>query len=134
MKTAALYNPNFGTLIPNIITKQPDFVWTSTPAKLSLNNVKDLPDRIIMDVSIEGLKEHNFSIKIAGNIMAVIIEKKKELTKKSTWGNISLIGNKEKYFYSIFERSDIFLPGSEIKELISADYKDGVLKICIVKN
>jgi hypothetical protein len=133
MKTAALNNSKFSTLIPNIVTKQPDYIWTSTPATLSLINVRDMPDKILMDVSIDGLNEHNFSLKIAGNILSVIVEKKKELTKKSTWGNISLIGNKERYFYTIFERSDIFLPGNEIKQLKSVEYDNGIVKIWITK-
>jgi hypothetical protein len=133
MKTLAINNSNFSTLIPEIVNRQPDNVWTSTPATLCLIRVSDTADLFILDVSIEGLTESNYSAKIVGNILAIIIEKKKELTKKSTWGNISLIGNKEKYFYSIFERSDIFLPGNEIKQLISTEYTGGILRMNIIK-
>jgi len=133
MKTIAINNSNFSTLISNLVTKQPDYISTNTPKTLCLISVRNLPDKIIMDISIEGLTQDNFSVKMAGNIVAIILEKKKELTKKSTWGNISLIGNKEKYYYSIFERSDIFLYGDEIKLLKSAEYINGILKIIITK-
>jgi HSP20 family molecular chaperone IbpA len=134
MKTSVINIPNYRPLMPEIIVNNSDFIRVSKPSTVCLMNVRNLSGILSMDASIEGLTEHNFSLKIAGNRLVVIIEKKKELTKKSTWGDVSLMGNNEKYYYSIFERSDIFLPGNEDKQLISAEYKQGMLKISIAKN
>jgi HSP20 family molecular chaperone IbpA len=133
MKTLAINNTNFNTLIPEKSVKNPDYIWTSAPNKVNLINVSNSANSIKMDISMDGLSENNFSVKIAGNIIAIVLERKKELTKKSSWGNFSLNGDNEKYHYSIFERSDIFLYGTEIKILKSVKYDQGILKIIVLK-
>lgn len=89
-------------------------------------DVYDDKDNIILKAELPGIDKKDIDVDVDDGVLTIKGSRSSEETVE-----------KEKYFrqercYGTFERS-FTLPDDTNPELISADYKDGVLKVTIVK-
>jgi hypothetical protein len=131
MKTIGL-KPHIHNEQKTVLNRFPynnDFIWTNNPSLLSSFKLNLGTTSMMLELSIRGLTENNYSVKVVGNLLVIILERKKDLIKDNQWGSALVSGNNGKYTLSIFERSDIFLPGVSKKKLKSVQFCNGALKI-----
>lgn len=109
-----------------------EVIWTNTPG--TIRNIHTAFDGDFMDIkfSVKGLNSNNFSVKVSGNLLVVIVERKKEVMKTGSWGKSYYDScYSQKFNYSVFERSDIFLPGEQLKKLEDVKFDEGDLFVRI---
>jgi hypothetical protein len=132
MKAILNQNVNrMGLLLANSPLIYQDIVWTNTPNTIKHIRFENRPGEYIIYLTIKGLMNDNFNVHIAGNILMIVLEKKREFVIASSWGSRFQAEKSEKRIYSTFERSDVFLPGDSVKHLKSARYIDNELVIKI---
>ena len=85
-------------------------------------NIMEYKDDYLVSLAAPGMKKEDFNIDVDGNLLTISSEKeerKEEKEKKYT---------RKEYSYSSFSRS-FTLPNEINKEMIEANYEDGVLKV-----
>ena len=128
-------NQNIGTVTRPLVglnTMDNEVIWTNTPG--TVRNIRtDFNEEFIdLRFSVKGLTTNNYTVKVSGNLLVLIIERKKEVMKTGSWGKSYYDSyNTQKFNYSVFERSDIFLPGDRIKKLENVKFIDGELCVTI---
>jgi HSP20 family protein len=95
---------------------------TSVPAV----NISEENDQFLIDVAVPGMKKEDLKINLNDNILTISCEKKEEKEEKD-----KKITRRE-FSYSSFMRS-FQLPENIKAEEISAEYKEGVLKLKVPK-
>jgi len=96
----------------------------STPAV----NVKENDNEFILEVAAPGMKKEDFKLELDNNVLSISSEKKEEKETEDKEEKFTL----REFSYSSFKRS-FTLPETVDHSKISADYKDGVLKIELPK-
>lgn len=96
---------------------------TSMPAV----NVSEENGQFLIDVAVPGMKKEDLKIDLDDNILTISCEKKEEKEEKE-----DKKVTKREFSYSSFMRS-FQLPENAKKENISAEYKDGILKLKVPK-
>jgi hypothetical protein len=126
---------SIGLVLSNLPTMLPETAWTNTPNTIKQIRIDKKPGVLILYLTIKGLLKNNFKVSIAGNIVMIDLEKKRDLVISSSWGNRSHVQKSEQLRYSIYERSDVFLPGNNRNILKSARFigNELVVKIVSVK-
>ena len=95
-------------------------------ASLPAVNIVETEDQFAIEFAAPGLKKEDFKVNLDNNVLTVSSEKEdKEEDKNKNY-------TRREFNYSSFQRS-FTLPDSANSEKISAEYKDGVLKIEIPK-
>jgi hypothetical protein len=132
MKTAFKNNiEGMGLFLANSQYLYKDVIWTDTP-----NTIKNLRftrrgnDYIIL-LTMKGLTGDNFKVSIVGNILMIVLEKKKEFVMAAAWNDSHHIDEMVSNVYSIFERSDIFLSGDTEKKVKSVRCAENELEIVV---
>lgn len=99
------------------------------PAKLMnvpFVNISERENEYLVSMAAPGFKKDDFKIDVEGDTLTISSEKKEE--KKEEEERFS----REEYSYSSFERC-FALPREVNKEMITAEYKDGILNIELPK-
>lgn len=100
----------------------PSFLGSTVPAV----NVSEEKDHFEIEVAAPGMKKDDFALNLDYNVLTISCEKKKEEEKKEKQYT------RKEFSFSSFRRS-FTLPESVNPEKIDAAYKDGVLKIILLK-
>ena len=128
-------NQNTGTATRPLIglnTINNEVIWTNTPGTIRNIRTDFTEDFIALRFYVKGLTTNNFTVRVSGNLLVIIIERKKEVMKTGSWGKSYYdTYYSQKFNYSVFERSDIFLPGDKIKKLENVKFSDGELCVKI---
>lgn len=98
---------------------------TSSSSLPAVNIVED-NDRFAIEFAAPGLKKEDFKVNLDNNVLTVSSEREESDEEKNK--NYT----RREFNYSAFQRS-FTLPDTADAEKISAEYKDGVLKIEIPK-
>src|SRR5690625_272441 len=91
-------------------------------------NVKENDYEFILEVAAPGMKKEDFKLELDNNVLSISSEKKEEKETEDKEEKFTL----REFSYSSFKRS-FTLPETVDHSKISADYKDGVLKIELPK-
>ncbi len=106
----------------NVDTSVNRFHSTSVPAV----NVMECEDHFNIDFAAPGLQKTDFKINLDNNVLTVKSEK--ENSEENSGENYT----RKEFSYQSFQRS-FTLPDSADSEKITAEYKDGILRISIAK-
>ncbi|WP_372756653.1 Hsp20/alpha crystallin family protein [Mariniflexile sp.] len=98
----------------------------NTGITLPAVNVINSDSEFVIDMAVPGLKKSDFEINIDNNILSIGVETKTESNEKKE--NYT----RREFGYSSFNRT-FTIPDSVNTEAISADYKEGILKIHLPK-
>lgn len=104
---------------------------TNTPRRTSSStlpavNIADNDENFVIEFAVPGLKKEDFKVNLDNNVLTVSSEREESNEEKET--NYT----RREFNYTAFQRS-FTLPDSANGDKISAEYKDGVLKIEIPK-
>jgi hypothetical protein len=125
------YKNRLGVLINDASMIDQDVVWTTTPNAIRNIRVEKKSEELTINLNIKGLQEDNFKVTLAGNVLGIVLEKKREFILANSWGNTFHPATIENHIYSIFERSDLILPGHTEKHLKSVRFIENELVIKI---
>jgi HSP20 family protein len=89
-------------------------------------NIADNDESFVIEFAVPGLKKEDFKVNLDNNVLTVSSEREESNEEKET--NYT----RREFNYTAFQRS-FTLPDSANGDKISAEYKDGVLKIEIPK-
>lgn len=99
-------------------------IGTSVPAV----NVSEDDDNFTLEVAAPGMTKKDFNLELDNGVLTISSEQKKEDEKKDSNGRFT----RREFSYSSFKRA-FSLPETVDPEKISANYKEGVLKINLPK-
>lgn len=99
-------------------------IGTSVPAV----NISENEEAFQLEVAAPGKTKKDFNLELDNGVLTISAEEKKEEEKKDNNGRFT----RREFSYSSFKRA-FTLPESVDSEKISAQYKDGVLKIDLPK-
>lgn len=101
--------------------------FTNPEATLPAVNVKETDDDYFIEVAAPGMSKKDFKINFQNNVLTISSEKKEE--KEEDEKDFT----RREFNYESFQRS-FTVPGTDVdSDKISADYKDGVLKVKLPK-
>lgn len=89
-------------------------------------NVKESKEDYRLEVAAPGLDKNDFNLQIDNNILTISAEKEEKQEKKEE------AYNRKEFSYTSFSRS-FTLPDVVEHDKIEANYRDGILHICIPK-
>ena len=113
-------------LLPTI---EKDSIWTNTPNTIERLRVDVKPGEYCLILGIKGLKPNNYKVSIVGNVLVIVLEKEREYISSDVWQYSNHSMQLHEHTYTLFERSDVFLPGNNLKFIKSIRYADGELII-----
>lgn len=99
-------------------------IGTSVPAV----NISENDDEFSLEVAAPGKTKKDFNLELDNGVLTISSEDKREEEKKDSNGRFT----RREFSYSSFKRA-FSLPESVDSEKISAEYKEGVLKIKLPK-
>ncbi|NJW51660.1 Hsp20/alpha crystallin family protein [Salinimicrobium oceani] len=99
-------------------------IGTSVPAV----NISETDDEFSLEVAAPGKTKKDFNLELDNGVLTISSEDKREEEKKDSNGRFT----RREFSYSSFKRA-FSLPESVDSEKISAEYKEGVLKIKLPK-
>lgn len=100
--------------------------FTDFGSTLPAVNIKEVDTAYNIEMAVPGLKKEDFKISFDRNVLTISSEKKEEKEDKNEKFT------RREYNYQSFSRS-FTLPENSNAENISAEYKDGILKVSIPK-
>ena len=98
----------------------------SSSATLPSVNIADNDENFTIEFAVPGLKKEDFKINLDNNVLTVSSDREESKEEKET--NYT----RREFNYTAFQRS-FTLPDTADGDKISAEYKDGILKIEIPK-
>jgi HSP20 family protein len=109
------------------IKRFPRFKWmTEVETVWPAVDMYDKADEIVVKAEVPGIDKKNIKISVSGNTLTIKGEMKKEEEVKE----------EDYYFsersYGSFSRS-LTLPAKVVESKISAEFKDGILEVCLPK-
>lgn len=100
--------------------------FTDFGSTLPSVNIKEVDTAYNIEMAVPGFKKEDFKISLDRNVLTISSEKKEEKEDKNEKFT------RREYNYQSFSRS-FTLPENSNAENISAEYKDGILKVSIPK-
>jgi hypothetical protein len=125
------YTNHNGTHSAFVPSNERDSVWTNTPNTINRLRVDMKPGEFCLNLGINGLNQNNYRVSIAGNFLVIVLEKKREFVSSNSWQNSNRSIKTEGHTYTLYERSDVFLPGNNLKFLKSVRYENSELIVRI---
>lgn len=89
-------------------------------------NVKENENGFQLEMAAPGMDKKNFNIQLDKNVLTISYEKKAEKSEEDKGYT------RKEFLYNSFQRAFV-LPETVDTEKISADYKNGILKVDILK-
>ena len=121
--------PSLPSWFDDILDKEFDNEFISnfnTGITLPAVNVIDSEDEFIVEMAVPGLSKSDFEINIDNYVLSIGVESKSENNEETK--NYT----RREFGYSAFKRT-FAVPDSVEVDKISADYKDGILKVHLPK-
>ena len=116
----------FPSLLNNFLNNEMDENRFKTRGTLPAVNISEDENAYIMEVAAPGMTKKDFSLNIEENLLT--IEAVKETSEETEKDNYT----RREFNYSSFKRT-FTLPETVNQEAISANYKDGILKVELPK-
>ncbi len=91
-------------------------------------NVKETENEFVLEVAAPGMNKEDFNLELDDKLLSISSEKKEEKETENKEEKFTM----REFSYSSFKRS-FTLPESIDTSKITADYKDGVLKVDLPK-
>jgi len=94
--------------------------------RMPLSNIRETNDEVIVEAELPGMKKEDIHVTVQDNMLTIKGEQRRE--DERTEGRY----HREERYFGNFERS-FSLPASVADDKISANFKDGILKIVLPK-
>lgn len=117
--------PSMNEMIENFFNTEVGDILSERGSLPSVN-VKESKDDYRLEVAAPGLSKNDFNLQIDNNILTISAEKEEKQEKKEE------AYNRKEFSYTSFSRS-FTLPDVVEHDKIEANYRDGILHICIPK-
>jgi len=91
-------------------------------------NIKETPTEYSIDLAVPGLKKEDFKIELTNHILTVSSKHEEEKVEKDSEGTYT----RKEFSYNSFYRS-FTLPETANNDKIHATYKEGILRVVVVK-
>jgi len=119
--------PNIDSIWDNFFNRDFFTKGLDLGTKVPAVNTKETDNAFQIEVAAPGMKREDFKIDLDNNILTISSEKKEEKEEKDG----ERVTRRE-FSYSSFQRS-FQLPDNVKEDEISAEYKDGLLKLVLPK-
>ncbi len=125
--TNKIFKPSYNDVLESFFNTDP-FLAKSNLIRNPGVNIAENENEFHIELAAPGLKKEDFKINLEKNLLSVSAEKKEENTEMDEAKKY----NRIEYNYSSFMRT-FTLPETADHSRISAEYKDGILFISVVK-
>lgn len=132
MSTLVKKSPFFPAFFDDFFSKDffdwNDKTFTGLGNTLPSVNLKETDTDYMVEMAVPGMAKEDFKIELHNSILSIRAEKKKEKEEKDEKGNYL----RREFRYESFSRA-FTLPENIADDKVDASYKDGILRISILK-